>query len=78
MAALGGPAATQIYVVDSAELPLPPARRQRVHAVINLSLTGRMSIAALGKWIRRAALKVSGILLSPDRTRRQAFKYWFR
>jgi outer membrane protein len=50
IAALGVPAATQIDVVDSAELPLPPAPADSVSKAIDQALAHRPDvIAALGK-----------------------------
>ena len=50
IAALGVPAATQIDVVDSAELPLPPAPADNVSKAIDQALAHRPDIiAALGK-----------------------------
>jgi outer membrane protein len=50
IAALGVPAATEIEVVDSAELPLPPAPADTVSKAIDQALAHRPDvIAALGK-----------------------------
>src|ERR1700675_216214 len=50
IAALGVPAATEIDVMDSAELPLPPAPADSVSKAINQALAHRPDvIAALGK-----------------------------
>jgi len=50
IAALGVPAATQIDVVDSAELPLPPAPADSVSKAVDQALAHRPDvIAALGK-----------------------------
>jgi outer membrane protein len=50
IAALGVPAATEIDVVDSAELPLPPAPADSVSKVVDQALAHRPDvIAALGK-----------------------------
>jgi outer membrane protein len=59
IAALGVPADTQIDVVDSAELPLPPAPADNVSKAIDLALAHRPDIiAALGKVdAAQAALK---------------------
>lgn len=59
IAALGVPAATEIDVVDSAELPLPPAPADSVSKAVNQALAHRPDvIAALGKVdAAQAALK---------------------
>jgi outer membrane protein len=50
IAALGVPAATEIDVVDSAELPLPPAPAESVSKAVDQALAHRPDvIAALGK-----------------------------
>ncbi len=59
IAALGVPAATEIEVMDSAELPLPPAPADSVSTAVNQALAHRPDvIAALGKVdAAQAALK---------------------